>query len=195
MGRTSFMVAPQFSNSRVVRVTPDLRVAVQSPSALYSNRRPVKGWEYPAHRPNVPLYWRRVPYGVVLWPSAGYLGVPYDGYYDDSTNVSPAAVNYPAEGDYAQQVQQSEATPNDYYPTAYAPPPSSPEPEAESAVTLVFKDGRPVEPIHNYILTRTMLTVWDEHHRVIPVDQLDLAATEKVNHDAGVDFQLPTVAR
>ena len=62
-------------------------------------------------------------------------------------------------------------------------------------MTLVFKDGRPVEQIHNYILTRTMLTVWDEHHRVIPVDQLDLAATEKVNHDAGVDFQLPTVAR
>ena len=195
MGRTSFMVAPQFSNSRIVRVTPDLRVVVQSPSALYSNRRPVNAGEHPARRPNVPLYWRGVPYGVALWPGAGYLGVPYDEYYDDSTNVSPEAVNYPAEGDYAQQVQQSEATPNDYYAPAYAPPPPSPEPEAESTVTLVFKDGRPVEQIHNYILTRSMLTVWDEYHRDIPVDQLDLVATEKVNHDAGVDFQLPTVAR
>ena len=66
MGRTSFMVAPQFSSSRIVRVTPDLRVAVQSPSALYSNRRPFNAGEYPAHRPNVPLYWR----GSSLWRCA-----------------------------------------------------------------------------------------------------------------------------
>jgi hypothetical protein len=59
------------------------------------------------------------------------------------------------------------------------------------AVTLVFKDGRPPEQIHNYILTRTTLFVRDQHARKIPTDQLDLAATAKVNQDAGVDFQLP----
>jgi hypothetical protein len=120
------------------------------------------------------------------------LEVPYDGTYDDSANVSPAAMNYPAEGDYAQQVPQGEPAPNDYAPPAYAPPPA---PEAESTVTVVFKDGRPVEQIHNYMLTRTTLYVRDEPHRDIPVDQLDLAATQKMNHGADVDFQLPTVAR
>jgi len=60
-----------------------------------------------------------------------------------------------------------------------------------SAVTLVFKDGRPAEQIHSYILTRTTLYVRDQHHRDIPIDQLDLAATQRLNHDAAVDFQTP----
>jgi hypothetical protein len=59
------------------------------------------------------------------------------------------------------------------------------------AVTLVFKDGRPSEKIHNYALTRTTLYVTDAHHYEIPVADLDLAATEKANREAGVSFQLP----
>jgi hypothetical protein len=59
------------------------------------------------------------------------------------------------------------------------------------AVTLVFKDGRPAEKIHNYALTRTMLYVTDGRHREIAVADLDLAATEKANRAAGVSFQLP----
>jgi hypothetical protein len=58
-------------------------------------------------------------------------------------------------------------------------------------VTLVFKDGRPAEQIHNYMLTRTTLYVQDERRREIPVDELDLAATVKANKAAGVDFQVP----
>ena len=190
--RAGVMAAPQFGSRIAPHVTANL---VQNPSALSSNRRPINPGRYPARRPNVPLYWRGASYGVALVPYPGYLGVPYDGTYDDSTYVSPAAMNYPAEDDYAQQAQQSEATQNNDYPPAYAPPPPSPEPEAESSVTLVFKDGRPVEQIHNYILTRTMLYVRDEPHRDIPVDQLDLDATEKMNHDADVNFKLPTGAR
>jgi len=62
----------------------------------------------------------------------------------------------------------------------------------EDTVTLIFKDGRPAEKIHNYILTGTTLYV--NHHADIPVDELDLAATMKVNRDAGVDFHLPVSA-
>jgi hypothetical protein len=40
-----------------------------------------------------------------------------------------------------------------------------------------------------------MLYVRDQRHRDIPLDQLDLDATQKVNHDAGVDFQLPKISR
>jgi hypothetical protein len=64
-------------------------------------------------------------------------------------------------------------------------------PAPEEAVTLVFKDGRPAEQVHNYLLTRTTLYVQDQNRRSIPVDQLDLAATEKTNRDAGIDFAVP----
>ncbi len=60
-----------------------------------------------------------------------------------------------------------------------------------SAVTLVFKNGRPPETIHNYVLTRTMLYVTDKRRQQIPVSALNLAATERVNRAAGVTFQLP----
>jgi hypothetical protein len=65
----------------------------------------------------------------------------------------------------------------------------------EEAVTLIFKDGRPPQQIRNYAMTRTMLYVRDEHHRDIPLDQLDFEATQKANRDAGVDFQLPETSR
>ncbi len=60
-----------------------------------------------------------------------------------------------------------------------------------SPVTLVFKDGRPRETIHNYALTRTTLYVADARHQEIPVAALDMAATERVNRAAGVSFELP----
>jgi hypothetical protein len=61
------------------------------------------------------------------------------------------------------------------------------------AVTLVFKDGRAPEKIHNYALTRTTLYVTDGRRREIPVASLDWAATEKVNRAAGVRFDLPVL--
>ncbi len=64
-------------------------------------------------------------------------------------------------------------------------------PENEEAVTLVFKDGRPSERIYNYAMTTTTLYVLDNPHRNIPLDQLNIAATKKMNDDAGVSFQLP----
>lgn len=60
-----------------------------------------------------------------------------------------------------------------------------------SAVTLIFNDGRPSEKIHNYALTRTMLYVADGKRQQIPISELNLAATEQVNQQNGVDFQLP----
>ncbi len=111
---------------------------------------------------------------------------PYDAQNDAQSQPQPVAQD-PVPGPYAPSA----------YPAAqaYAPSPLSPDLEDESAVTLVFKDGRPSVQIHNYILTRTTLYVSGQHRSQIPVDQLDLAATEKVNHDAGVDFQLPDAVR
>ncbi len=76
-------------------------------------------------------------------------------------------------------------------PAAAYRPASASSPEDDVTVTLIFKDGRPAEQIHNYILTQKTLYVQDERHRTIPVEQIDLASTEKANLDAGVEFHLP----
>jgi hypothetical protein len=149
---------------------------------------------------------RDFAYGYPGWVDDGYLGYPDDGYYadddygydgygdgDDSVNgpmddAGGAAENYvevPGAGyrqPAAEEAEQSEE--------AFAQN-TSPALFDSDGVTLVFKDGRPMQTIHNYALTRTALYVTDAHIRVIPVADLDLAATERVNRDAGVDFQLP----
>jgi hypothetical protein len=114
--------------------------------------------------------------------------------------VSPYSLGYPDDSDYGDlPVAPSDASggydgqpaPPYHYQPASDQSHLSPAPGSEDAVTLVFRDGRPPERIHNYLLTRTTLYVLDQHHRNIPTDLLDLAATANVNHEAGIDFQLP----
>jgi len=131
------------------------------------------------------------------WVAPYYLGYP-DADVDDSGPTGPA--NVADDGSQQPYVtlspDQGPPQPPASYQEAYAPPPArpanEPRPEPEDAVTLIFKDGRSPEQIHNYALTRTMLYVRDQHKRDIPVADLDLAATAKANQNAGVEFQLPT---
>ncbi len=130
----------------------------------------------------------------------------FSGSSSDSDNSSAQAAPsdsggpsepYPA-ADYGQN-QGGDYGPQPPYPPG-ARAPYAPSGEAHpavlaqsEAVTLVFKDGRPSEQVHNYLMTRTTIYVQDEHRHSIPVDQLDMAATAKTNQDAGVDFQVPTM--
>jgi hypothetical protein len=138
-----------------------------------------------------------VPYGVGWFGPDCVVGFSDCGPYDDSAYAQPTAPvdsgpSYDVQP--AAPVERVDAAP---YPTVAEQPRAEPEPEPEpeDAVTLEFKDGRPAEQIHNYLLTRTTLYVQDGRRREIPVDDLDLAGTAKVNREAGVDFQLPAVAR
>lgn len=157
----------------------------------FSARSPYTGsWRY--RRPYRSPYQTGLSYA---YPAYGFPGFGAPGY-----------LAYPdALGDDDSSAPQNSAQPgNDQQPDDQGPPPwpygsSQPAPSSvqpppaagEDAVTLIFKDGRPPEQIHNYILTRDTLYVGDKHHANIPVDQLDLNATVKVNQDAGVDFHLP----
>jgi len=141
-------------------------------------------------RPYVSAY----GYGFVPWvaPWTGWAGSDYLDYsgYDDSATDQGYQQGYQDNGYDSQPVQDERpALRPEYQPQGV---------ESQSSqivdrlpVTLIFKDGRAPEQIHNYILSRTTLFVMDQHHREIPVDQLDLASTEKLNRDAGVDFHLP----
>jgi hypothetical protein len=125
-----------------------------------------------------------------LYP--GYLGYPDDtGSSEQPIAQVDAGPGYASGGDAEQLPDVDQPEPRRPYRVGNEMESPTSAPLSEEAVTIVFKDGRPPEQIHNYILTRTTLSVQDQQRRNIPLDQLDIAATEKVNKEAGVDFQLP----
>jgi hypothetical protein len=134
-------------------------------------------------------------YGAAGLPGPYILDYPNDSGYDDSsaTAQSPAANGYDGYDALPPYPAPPEAP--GLYPPAAAGPLPAPEISSDVGVTLVFKDGRPPVEVHDYVLTRNTLYVWDRHQLVIPTDKLDLAATAKANQDAGVDFQLPEPPR
>ncbi len=171
----------------VVRSSPR-GAGISSARPRYTGiRRPPYTGARRYRRPYLSIYGTGVPY---VYP--GWVG-PYPYGYSDTTGSddSQAASNATAEGYDAQPAEPYQPPPLEpWQPNAGLTQPS-PAPGSEVTVTLIFKDGRPPEQIHNYLLTRTTLYVGDPYHRDIPTSQLDLAATAKVNHDAGVDFHLP----
>lgn len=162
-----------------------------------------------------PYYWPwygwGYPYLLNTWdwndddydsqPAGNYAASQYPEYAP-----GPAAQAYPDQTypDQASPDQPEPQQPGGYTPWPYSSPaPSSAQPApddppavpATSAVTLVFKDGRPNQTIHNYLLTSTTLSVLDTNRRDIPVDQIDIPATARLNRQSGVDFSLPEPAR
>jgi hypothetical protein len=152
-------------------------------------------------------------HGVTFYTAYGWAGYPYWPWWGWNYPILPASWDY--WGDYDSQAaynssasqypeympgpgnndpydqpepQQPEYTP---WPYSSPTPPAPAAPVPEAPVTLVFKDGRPNERIQNYLLTAKTLSVLDLNRREIPVDQIDLAATARVNRAAGVDFALP----
>ncbi len=140
-------------------------------------------------------------YGWLDADDTDYGDADNSGYgYDGSNNVGPYddGSGVVADG-YGEPGPYDDAPPIPYTAENAEPEPPSRAPVVVSAgslynndaVTLVFKDGRAPEKIHNYALTRTTLYVTDGRRQEIPVATLDWAATEKVNRAAGVSFQLP----
>lgn len=67
-----------------------------------------------------------------------------------------------------------------------------PKSDNEPATALVFRDQH-VEEVHNYAIAGGTLWVLNDHQagKKIPLAQLDLDATVKMNDERGVDFQVP----
>jgi hypothetical protein len=174
------------------RTTPSFRTAPSLNRGGFGayNRRPYNG----SNSYRRVYVWRNgagFSYVVPGWIGYGYPGYGYDAGYDDSAaSADNGAPVYEAPPE--DQEQTAARNPYEAYPEPSSP---SPTPQNENATTVVFKDGRPSEQIHNYALTRTTLFVLDEHHRDIPTDEIDLSATERVNRDAGIEFQLPVSLR
>ena len=128
----------------------------------------------------------------------GWLGYPYElnpgfldwGDYDDSTNEQGSV----APGNSDPYLEPDYASPENYPGPSEAEGNSSVEQPEEPQIplTVIFKGGRAAESIENYIMTATALTDFDSHHyERIPLDQIDLVATQQANRANGIDFQMP----
>ena len=61
---------------------------------------------------------------------------------------------------------------------------------------MIFKDGRASETMKNYMVNSRALTDLDqEHYEQIPLDQIDVAATEQANRARRLDFKVPAGSR
>lgn len=150
-------------------------------------------------------------YGYGYYGGYPYYGnswelLPYDlGYTDftgDDSDDSAAQQNSaqtgvsvpPPDAGYRPEYPGYEGEP---YPDqqAYAGPPAPAAPIApEPELTLIFKDGH-TQAIHNYVLTPNDVVVLDEaatgRQQRIPLNELNLPATEKTAAQAGLDFTPP----
>ena len=206
MAPRSFNTPPQYHWS-----VPARALGTPQNSVSYGNGHyPSDGHHNPPPYP--PSHFRQ-PYRPFFFARSTFL-VPgtLNSYWSDPAS-SMSQDNYT--NDQSAQVSQgqgqdngnygSEAAPNDseqesgmaYQAQDVPPPPGPSEPLTQAAITLIFKDGHS-QQVHNYALTKTTLYVLDDaasgRRPEIPLDKIDVAATEETNREAGVDFIIPTAA-
>lgn len=88
----------------------------------------------------------------------------------------------------------SEPAPDSHFSVAGLSAASAPA--LEGPLTVIFKSGRAPETMQNYMLTAKSLTDLDaDHYEQIPLDRIDLAATERANHASGLEFRVPGASR
>jgi len=149
---------------------------------------------------HIHTYW---PYDYYRYPY--YYGAYWSPFWWDwsSASYDRSDDNYVAQrqaqqiDDLSQQVQdlQQEREERAY---SQAPVPRPPAPsntkaelEPDMSVVLVYLDKR-IEEIKNYAVANEKVVVFDNHHiKRIPLADIDLAATMKLNDERGVDFQVP----
>lgn len=168
---------------------------------------------HPGYRPVYPGYRYRQPYLPYVYANSTYL-VPglLNSYWDyqDGFNVNDesASIAQPQgedNGAYSQEpipeeIPQGQGSyqPQPYQGQGEPPPPPSPaEPLPQAAITLVFKDGHS-QQVRNYAMTQRTLYVLDDassgRRPEIPLDAIDIAATQRTNREAGLDFNPPITA-
>jgi hypothetical protein len=138
-----------------------------------------RGWPY-----GYPYYgWG--DYGDDSYSSDSYQNYPaydYSSAYADSDRQQVAIDRLEAEVDRLREereARESQSSKTSRSKTDVQP------------TELVFRDKH-TEEVQNYaIVGQTFWILNAEKARKIPIAQLDIAATRKVNEDRGVDFQLP----
>lgn len=136
------------------------------------------------------------------YPYAYPVAVPYspDAYQGDADNGDDEGNDPDYQGgptifdrrgsgadSYVPPVKDVPTPHSDQSADADPPAPESPQPPT----VLVFKDGQKLEVGNYAIVGATLFDLTPGHHRKIMLADLDLDATQKLNDDQGVMFQLP----
>jgi hypothetical protein len=138
----------------------------------------------------------------------GY-GYPYDldpGFFnwgdnDDSGNdqssaAPPEQAPYPDYGYGAPDESPQEGFYGEVPPPSGQVTGSAPVIPSGQPLTVIFKSGRAPVTMQDYMLTAETLTDLDSrHYEQIPIDEIDVAATQQANRAAGVGFEIPGAAR
>jgi hypothetical protein len=121
----------------------------------------------------------------------GSEAAPAQGYADAAPNAGYDAGSEPMpEPAYAQAPPADARMPRPAYAGS-----STSAPAPEPAITVIFKDGRAAENIQNYMMnSRTLTNLDGQRYEQIPLNEIDLAATEQANHARGVSFEIPSGA-
>jgi hypothetical protein len=130
------------------------------------------------------------------WPNYSYYGGGYYPWFWDTASYDQGTNAYYQQ--YADQDQMYNEVQRlrEQQALATAPPPLQPSQQHAQTVlplptTLVFQDGK-TELIQNYAIVGKTLWVFNERRaRKIPVSELNIHATRKVNEDHGVEFSVP----
>jgi hypothetical protein len=131
--------------------------------------------------------------GFYDWGDSGDYGTGDYGY-DQGAAAPYDEAPYPQYGDVPDQGYAGELPPWNPQLAAESGPIS--EPVAAEPLTVVFKSGRAPMKMQNYMMTAKILTDLDsQHYERIPVDQIDIAATQQANASAGIEFQIPRASR
>ena len=172
-----------------------------------ARRRQFQNWHV-----NTFQYWSGYPY--LLNPNFYNLGL-YD--WNDSDNSAPSSYepssyepssdesassqpgSYPSDQGYDQNGPAPDYPPypnQGYYPPNQIASAATGAPASTQPLTVIFKSGRSPIEIQNYLITAKVLTDLDsQHYEQIPLDEINLAATQNFNKVAGVDFQVPFSVR
>jgi hypothetical protein len=166
-------------------LSPPLASQVKPPFAPeYSHRRRDDDSLMPFA---VPVY---IPYAIGYEPDE-YENAPEETDAGESTLAyGPGQVEGDRSGPVSEDSYSGPPADEDQAQATEMPEPVTPQP----ATVLVYKDGHHAQVVNYAILGDALFAFDDEQTRKIPLSDLDLAATEKANDAAGVDFKLPASA-
>jgi hypothetical protein len=149
-------------------------------------------------------YYYRYRYGYNYgYPYYSYPYYGYDPFWDSSSSYDSSDQYYQQNQQLSQQVNElsneiaqlrEEQQIRAYAPsptTQQTPPQTAAKAEVSPTTVLVFHDQHR-EEISNYaVVGRTVWVFNQERARKIPLAELDVPATIKVNDDRGIDFNVP----
>jgi hypothetical protein len=146
---------------------------------------------------NSPYCRQYYPYGASFGFEPVYpYWMPSSGFETDQTAAPPPSPEPPPDTELADQVgflaaqvqmMRQEQAQRDYRGSAI-PPVAEPAPQP---TVLVYRDGHQVE-VQNYaIVGQTLWVFSDQATRRVPLTDLDLTSTQRVNAERGVDFVTP----